>query len=175
MKAFLSHDDAIGVRIRQAGAVTAMFERLIHPQLAAVPLRLIVGYGFMEHGYAKLIHDPTTFVSILQALGVPYAHVMAWATILIELLGGFAVLVGAFVPLISVPLVGVLLVAMLSVHLPYGFSSIKLIAVTPAGPQFGPPGYEVHLLYLACLAALVLIGSGPFSVDRILARKRRPS
>ena len=152
--------------------VTAMFERLIHPQWAAILLRLIVGYGFMEHGYAKLVHGPTAFVSILQALDVPAAHVMAWVTILIELLGGFAVFVGAFVPLISVPLAGVLVVAMLSVHLPYGFSSIKLIAVTPAGAQFGPPGYEVHLLYLACLAALVLIGSGPFSVDGLLSRKR---
>jgi putative oxidoreductase len=78
------------------------------------------------------------------------------------LLGGFAVFVGAFVPLVSVPLAGVLVTAMLSVHLRYGFSSIKLIAVTPAGPQFGPPGYECDLLYLACLAALVLIGSGHF-------------
>jgi len=129
----------------------------------------------MEHGYAKLVRGPAAFASILHALGVPNAHVMAWVTIFIELLGGFAVVVGAFVPIISVPLVGLLVVAMLSVHLPYGFSSIKLIAVTPAGPQFGPPGYEVHLLYLTCLAALVLIGSGPFSVDGLLSRKRSPS
>jgi putative oxidoreductase len=61
---------------------------------------------------------------------------------------------------------------MLTVHWPYGFSSIKLIAVTAAGPQFGPPGYECHLLYLACLAALVIIGSGPFSVDGLISRKR---
>jgi putative oxidoreductase len=126
----------------------------------------------MEHGYAKLVHGPAVFASILQALGVPNAHVMAWVTILIELLGGFAVFVGAFVPLISVPLAGVLVVAMLSVHLPYGFSSIKLMAVTPAGAQFGPPGYECDLLYLACLAALVLVGAGPFSVDGLLSRKR---
>jgi putative oxidoreductase len=149
-----------------------MFERLIRPQWAAMPLRLIVGLGFMEHGYAKLVRGPDAFVSILQSLGVPNAHVMAWVTILIELLGGFAVFIGAFVPLISLPLAGVLVVAMLSVHLPYGFSSIKLIAVTPAGPQFGPPGYECDLLYLACLAALVLIGSGPFSVDGLFSKKR---
>ena len=155
--------------------VTAMFERLIHPQWAAVPLRLIVGYGFMAHGYAKLVKGPTAFVSILHALGVPAAYVMAWVTILIELLGGFAVFVGAFVPLISLPLAGVLIVAMLSVHLRYGFTSIKLIAVTPAGAQFGPPGYELDLLYLACLAAVVLIGSGPFSIDELLLRKQSTS
>ena len=152
-----------------------MFERLRHPRWAAVPLRLIVGYGFMEHGYAKLVHGPPVFVAILQALGVPHPHVMAWVTILTELLGGFAVFVGAFIPLVSVPLAGVLLTAMLSVHLRYGFSSIKLIAVTPAGPQFGPPGYECNLLYLACLAALVLLGSGPYSVDELLSKKRSQS
>jgi putative oxidoreductase len=149
-----------------------MFERLIHPRWAVIPLRLIVGYGFMQHGYAKIVHGLPAFVSILQALGVPNPHVMAWVTILTELLGGFAVFVGALVPLASVPLAGVLLTATLSVHLRYGFSSIKLIAVTPAGAQFGPPGYECNLLYLACLAALVLIGPGPFSIDGLLARNR---
>jgi putative oxidoreductase len=149
-----------------------MFERLRSPQWAAIPLRLIVGYGFMEHGYSKLVKGPVAFVSILQSLGVPNAHVMAWLTILIELLGGLAIFVGAFVPLVSVPLAAVLLVAMFSVHLPYGFSSIKLIAVTSGGAQFGPPGYECDLLYLACLAALVLVGSGPFSVDGLLSRKQ---
>jgi putative oxidoreductase len=65
-----------------------------------------------------------------------------------------------------------LLVAMFTVHLPYGFSSIKLISVAPGGAaQFGPPGYEVDLLYLACLAALVLGGSGPMAIDNYL-RKR---
>ena len=161
-----------GTHFRNPRDVIAMFERLRSPQWAAIPLRLIVGFGFMQHGYAKLMKGPDEFVSTLQALGVPYAHAMAWLTILIELLGGFALLIGAFIPLISVPLAGVLITAMLKVHLPYGFSSIKLIAVTPAGAQFGPPGYEIDLLYLACLAALVLIGSGPFSVDGLL-RKRR--
>ena len=58
-------------------------------------------------------------------------------------------------------------------HLPYGFSSIKLQAVTAAGAQFGPPGYETDLLYLACLAALVLGGSGPLAIDGFLAKRRQ--
>ena len=149
-----------------------MFERLIHPRWASIPLRLIVGFGFMEHGYAKLVHGPRAFGSILHVLGVPNADVMAWLVIVTELLGGFAVFIGAFVPLISVPLACVLVVAIFTVHLPYGFSSIKLLAMTPSGAEFGPPGYECDLLYLACLAALVLIGPGPFSIDGLLSRKR---
>ena len=145
---------------------------------APIPLRLIVGYGFMAHGYAKLMKGPDVFVGIVHALGVPAPHLMAWLTIIVELLGGFAVLLGAFVPLVSLPMAAVLLVAIFTVHLPYGFTSIKLMAVTAAGPQFGPPGFETDLLYLACLAALVLAGSGPLSIDSLLAKHRermRPS
>jgi putative oxidoreductase len=68
----------------------------------------------------------------------------------------------------------VLLVAMFTVHWRYGFSSIKLLGVGPSGAQFGPPGYECDLLYLACLAALVLGGSGPLSIDGLTASRRRP-
>jgi len=66
----------------------------------------------------------------------------------------------------------VLLVAIFTVHLPYGFSSIKLMAVTGAGAQFGPPGYETNLLYLACHAALVLGGSGLLAIDCLIRRHR---
>jgi putative oxidoreductase len=67
-----------------------------------------------------------------------------------------------------------LFVAILTVHLPYGFSSIKLISVTAGRAQFGPPGYEVDLLYLACLAALVFGGSGPMAIDEYLRNKWQP-
>src|SRR6266849_7791683 len=98
---------------------------------------------------------------------------LAWATILTEVVGGLAVILGAFVTLVSLPMTAILLVAMFTVHLPYGFSSIKLMAVTPAGVQFGPPGFEVDLLYVACLAALVLSGPGPFAIDGILRRRNK--
>jgi len=125
---------------------------------------LIVGYGFIAHGYAKVVNGPDHFAASLQALGVPASQVMAWVTIGFELLGGLAVLIGVYIPFISLPLAAILLVAAITVHLPYGFSSIKLRAVTAAGPQFGPPGYETNLLYLAALATLVLGGSGPLAL-----------
>jgi putative oxidoreductase len=135
---------------------------------APIPLRLIVGYGFMEHGFAKLSRGVNAFAAILLAMGVPHPHFMAQLTILTELVGGFAVILGAFVAIVSLPMAAVLLVAMFTVHLPYGFSAIKLIGVTAAGAQFGPPGFEVDLLYVACLAALVMGGSGPFALDRLI-------
>jgi len=138
-----------------------------------VPLRLIVGFGFMAHGFAKLSKGPDAFATILQAMGVPAPDLMAWLTILVELVGGFAVILGAFVILFSIPMATVLLVAILTVHLPYGFSSIKLLAFTSAGAQFGPPGYETDLLYIACLLALVLGGSGPLAIDGFIGRRRK--
>ena len=136
-----------------------------------LPLRAIVGYGFMAHGLAKLFRGPDEFAIILQALGVPAPGVMAWATIVVEVFGGLAVLTGSFVRVASIPMTTVLLVAMLTVHLPYGFSSIKLLSVTAAGAQFGPPGYETDLLYIACLVSLAIGGSGPLSVDSLFARR----
>jgi putative oxidoreductase len=138
---------------------------------APIPLRLIVGYGFFAHGLAKLEKGPEHFVQILHAIGTPAPHFMAWLTILVELFGGLAVLIGAFVPWVSAPMVAVLLVAIFTVHLPFGFTSIKLMAVTANGPQFGPPGYETDLLYLACLATLLLAGSGPLAVASWMATR----
>src|SRR5499426_1197269 len=138
---------------------------------APIPLRLIVGYGFVQHGLAKLSRGPDAFATILQALGVPAPHLMAWVTILVELLGGLAVLLGAFVALASLPMAALLLVAIFTVHLPYGFSSIKLVDVKSAGAQFGPPGYETNLLYLACLVALILGGSGTMAIDGLIERR----
>ena len=138
---------------------------------APIPLRLMVGYGFMQHGFAKLAKGPEAFAAILHAIGVPAPHLMAWLTISTEVFGGLAVLLGAFVPLVSLPMAALLLVAIFTVHLPYGFSSIKLLSVTSGRAQFGQPGYECDLLYLVCLATLVLGGSGPFAIDGYFKRK----
>jgi putative oxidoreductase len=150
------------------------FALLKHPSVARwapLPLRLIVGYGFMEHGFAKLSRGPEAFAAILHTMGVPAPHLMAWLTILTELIGGLAVLLGAFVPIVSLPMAAVLFAAMLTVHLPYGFSSIKLLSVTSGRAQFGPPGYELDLLYIACLATLVFGGSGPMAIDHHFRKK----
>jgi putative oxidoreductase len=139
---------------------------------APIPLRLMVGLGFMQHGYAKLTRGADAFANILHLIGVPAPHLMAWSTILIEIFGGLAVLLGAFIPLVTIPMAGLLFVAIATVHLPYGFSSIKLLGVVNGRAQFGPPGYEVDLLYIACMAALVAGGSGPFSIAALLSKSK---
>jgi putative oxidoreductase len=140
----------------------------------AIPLRLIVGFGFLQHGYAKLARGPEDFINILHAMGVPAAFLLGWTTIMIEVIGGFLILLGALVPLATIPMAIVLLVAIFTVHLPNGFSSIKLQSFDAAGAHFGQPGYETNLLYLAGLIALCLGGAGPLSVDGLLRRLINP-
>lgn len=138
--------------------------------LYAIPLRLIAGYGFLEHGFAKLLRGPDHFTAIVHAIGMPMPSMFAWLTILVEIFGGLAVLFGFLIPLASIPMIVVLLVAIFTVHLPNGFSSIKLQAVDAAGAHFGQPGYETDLLYLAALVALAIGGPGPLSLDRRVFR-----
>lgn len=82
--------------------------------------------------------------------------------------------VGAFVALVSIPMIIVLLVAMFTVHLQYGFSSINTIGLSPVtGPEFGPPGVETDLLYIGGLVLLALgTGAGAFSIDDWRIRRR---
>jgi putative oxidoreductase len=133
---------------------------------AVLPLRLMIGFGFAAHGYAKLSRGPAAFGTILTAIGVPAPALTAWLTSLLEFFGGVSVMIGAFVVPLSVPLVVVMLTAMFSVHLQNGFSTIKLKAVTSSGAEFGAPGYEMNLLYIAGLLTLAWSGPGPASLDR---------
>jgi len=136
----------------------------------ALPLRLIIGFGFMQHGYAKLARGPDDFISVLHAMGLPAPFLLGWATIVVEVIGGLMILVGALIPLAMVPMAIVLLVAIFTVHLPNGFSSIKLQSFDSMGAHFGQPGYETDLLYLAGLVALSIGGAGPISIDGLLKR-----
>src|SRR6516165_2965732 len=137
---------------------------------AAIPLRLIVGYGFLAHAVAKWHKGPEAFGAILRAIGVPAPQLMAWLTISTEFLAGIAILIGAFVSLVGIPSIILLAVAVFTVHLPYGFSSIKLLGVSNGRAQFGPPGYECDLLYIASIIVLLLTGPTPWSVDNYRSR-----
>jgi putative oxidoreductase len=139
---------------------------------APVVIRIVIGIGFVMHGYAKWSRGPAGFGNVLHTLGVPFPVLLAWMTTLVELAGGAAILAGAWVRVVSIPLGIVLLTAFATVHVQYGFFSVKLVEVTSSGIKFGTVGYELVLLYLGGLGAIALGGAGPLSVDRWLARVR---
>ena len=152
-----------------------MQNRISLVQWSCLPLRLVMGTGFIVHGWAKWSRGPAAFGKLLQFLGVPSPDLTAWIVTLLELIGGIALIIGAFVTIISIPLVISMLVAMFTVNVRYGFSATKTLGLNESGPIFGPPGYEINLLYIAGLFILMLAGAGPFSVDRWLQRRNRIS
>jgi len=127
----------------------------------------------MAHGWAKLSRGPAGFEKLLIYTGTPFAHFTSWLVPFTELLGGLAIFAGAFVTVAAVPLIITMLVAMFTVQGRYGFSSVNTIGLTPAGPLFGPPGYEINLLYIAGLLSLMFTGAGPFSIDSLIGNRKK--
>ena len=140
---------------------------------ALLPLRLVVGAGFVIHGLAKWGRGPAGFARLLEQIGVPFPAFSAWAVTLLEVFGGLALMAGALVAVMSIPLAASMLVAMFTVHLRHGFSSINTIGLGPDDPLFGPPGYEINLLYIGALVALAVAGPSAWSVDGWLRERRR--
>lgn len=135
-----------------------------------VPLRLVIGFGFAAHGYAKLSRGPANFGGILEVMGVPQPNLVAWITSVFEFIGGVSVIAGAFVAPLALPLSLVMLTAMFKIHLQYGFSSVRLKSITATGAEFGPIGYEINLLYIAGLITLALSETPRLSIDYLLKR-----
>src|SRR5215469_14703742 len=138
-----------------------------------IPIRMILGVGFMAHGWAKWNREPAVFAELLKQANVPLPLANAWLVTLLEIFGGLALLIGAFVVIVSVPLILSMLGAMFTVNIRYGFSAVNTIGLTGEGPKFGPPGYEINLLYIAGLVALILGGAGPLSIDALRSRRRQ--
>jgi putative oxidoreductase len=141
-------------------------------QWAPLFLRLVMGVGFMAHGWAKLSKGtPAGFEKLLTQLHMPFAQVTSWVVPLVEILGGLALSLGIGVSVIAIPLICTMLVAMFTINIHYGFSSVKTIGLTTQGPLFGPPGYEINLLYIAGLISLMITGAGVLSLDGMLTAR----
>jgi putative oxidoreductase len=85
----------------------------------ALGLRLALGLMFIAHAYLKLaVFTPAGFAGFLGSLGLP--AFLAWPIILVELVGGLAILIGFHGRYVSLALLPVLLGA-LAVHAPNGW------------------------------------------------------
>ena len=141
--------------------------------LASLFIRIPIGLGFMAHGWAKISRGSAGFEKLLNLTGIPLPHLSAEIVPYIELLGGIAILIGLYVKFVSLPLIATMLVAMFTIQMKFGFSSVNTIGLSPSGPLFGPPGFEINLLYIGGLLSLLSIGAGNYSIDKIrLAQKK---
>jgi putative oxidoreductase len=80
-------------------------------------LRVTLGLLFLVTGLGKFM-DPSGITGMLGGLGFPAAGLFAWILIIVEVLGGAALILGKKVDKAVWPLFIVLLVSILLVHLP---------------------------------------------------------
>ncbi|HEX7900291.1 MAG TPA: DoxX family protein [Planctomycetota bacterium] len=122
-------------------------------------LRIGVGGVFAAHGLQKLIVFGIPGVAgFMSQLGIPFPTLSALAVTATELLGGLALVAGAFTRLAALPLAFSMLVAGLTAHLKGGF--------------FLPSGVEYVLVLFLASVALALTGPGAWAVDNL---RRRPA
>ena len=125
---------------------------------AVIPLRIVLGVVFIFHGAQKLFGGLEGFTGLITNLGLPAPSIIAFLVALLEFGGGILILVGLFTRITSALIAIDMLVALFAVHLKNGFS-------------VGKGGYEFVFVLLGIAIALVLTGSGPFSIGKSLLKK----
>ena len=123
-----------------------MLEKIFSPfrDYSLFVLRLFVGSVFLVYGSMKLFGGLPGFTGFLEQVGVPLPGIMAPAVAATEFFGGLAILLGTGTRIASLLLTAVMVVAMITVTLPKGFSG----------------GYDINLALLGGLLALLFAGPG---------------
>jgi putative oxidoreductase len=116
--------------------------------------RLIVAYGFYTPAMNKF-NDIEGVAEWFGSIGIPFPLLNTYMAASTEILGVVLLTLGLFTRAISLPLIIVMIVAIVTVHLPNGFSAED-------------NGFEIPLYYMLFLFIFVSNGAGKFSLDRLL-------
>lgn len=116
--------------------------------------RLIVAYGFYTPAMNKWA-DIDGVAEWFGSMGIPFPLLNTYMAASTETLGVGLLTLGLFTRAISLPLIVVMIVAIVTVHLPNGFSA-------------GDNGFEIPLYYMLFLFVFVSNGAGKFSLDRLI-------
>src|ERR1022692_1764798 len=145
-----------------------MLSKLIHtnPHAALTILRLALGAVFFAHGAQKMLgwwggRGFSATMNGFEHTGIP--AVFAFLAIAAEFFGGLGLILGLLGRVAAFGIACVMVVAIVKVHAVNGFF------MNWAGRQKGE-GFEYHVLVLAMTAAIMIMGSGAWSVDRLLGR-----
>ena len=131
-------------------------------------LRVMLGVVMFPHGAQKLLgwFGGSGFTSTMgfftDKMNIPW--ILAFLVIIAESLGAIALLLGFLTRLTAFGITCIMIGAIWMVHLPYGFF------MNWFGKQAGE-GFEYHLLAIAISVALMITGSGKWSVDGAIAMK----
>lgn len=122
--------------------------------LSLLLARLVVAYGFYEPAKTKW-SDIGSVAEWFGSMGIPFPTLNAYMAASTEAVGVILLTLGLLTRFISLPLIVVMIVAIVTVHLPHGFSS-------------GDNGFEIPLYYMLFLFLFVTNGAGKFSLDRLI-------
>jgi putative oxidoreductase len=90
-------------------------ERAAH---AVLLIRILVGWVFVSEGIQKFLFPAQLGIGRFEKIGIPYPHVMAPFVGTVEIVCGSLLLIGLFTRLATVPLLGVILVAIVTTKIP---------------------------------------------------------
>jgi len=116
--------------------------------------RLAVATGFTEAAHLKWESIDAT-AAWFGTLGYPFPMFTAYLVGCVEVLGIVLLALGLLTRLIAVPLMIIMIVAIVTVHLPNGFECSK-------------NGFEIPFYYFIFLGFFLSHGSGRFSLDHLL-------
>ena len=119
---------------------------------AALALRVTTGALFLFHGLVKLfVYTPAGTAGYFESIGLPGA--LGYLTMLVEIAGGLALILGVKARIVSLALVPVLLGAAWFGHGASGFNWSN-----PNG------GWEYPVMWAIVQASLALLGDGPYAL-----------
>jgi putative oxidoreductase len=141
---------------------------LTNRDVAFTVLRLVLGILFLAHGSQKMLGwfgggGFTATMNGFERSGIP--AVFAFLAIAAEYFGGIGLIVGLLGRIAAFGNLCNMVVAIVKVHAPNG------LFMNWTGKQRGE-GFEYHLLAIAICIAIMLRGSGAFSLDYVLSRRR---
>ena len=127
-----------------------------------VPLllfRIILAIGFYSPAMMK-VKNLEGVAEWFASMSYPFPMVSAILAMTTEVLGIVLLILGFGTRVIAFPMMFVMIVAIFTTHISNGFAA-------------GDNGYEIPLYYLVMLFALVVFGSGKYSLDYLMERRRQ--
>ena len=121
--------------------------------------RLILAVGFYEPAMMK-VKNLSGVAEWFGSMNYPLPMISASISMVTEVSGIVLLILGLGSRLIAMPMMFIMVIATFTVHISNGF---------PAGDN----GFEIPLYYFLMLFALVVYGSGKYSVDYLISKRSK--